>query len=345
MALSTTSITLAQVKTETGLTSNDLSTLLLSASVNKWGFNIPNNSVTPYTDYQTKFWGTETPESPFPLGAFLGYDHEWRCYAFDTKPALSVNEDDILENIAVGFHYFPAWSESPVGSMTHYFNVYWNTTDSWGSPTTIYIDYPVVNGEDLILPDLYTGSRGLAPDNVTTLGAGDGCYYKIVYSNSSQDRRWDNYNSMNVGDTPGEMVFQVSIGASDWGKFAEIDDVGTFSAYDDGGVNIAISIFRAELSLVWYPATEIEITAEISTDPSFESVDKLTMVQAVYFAEDFTVPRPNELFTLLTDSILPFTVGDTIYARMKISDVPVGIINLSEEWVDAGSTVIVDYLP
>ena len=324
MALENNDISITLVKNAINSSFNNVSSLVQSENVNRWGIN------SPLGIQQLKYWGVFPPPAPHELGMFRGYDHRWRCYSTGTASideALNFYESGYVR-YKIG--YFPVASDL-ITTSAHVFNVYFNRSNDFTHSTHTQLNNNVVINNDGELSILI--NPFYPPDGGAALTPNSTVYIKVKHVNSP-DRRWDKrvFTPTTIINTDSEddaYIISINIGADVFTYLStfQIESVGSTKVWKyngNGGMHAFIKLFNSNK----YDVT-VNLTFEINNYSDF------TGLISDSTSDDFTVPAGTRSGTTLIkggsnielyklNPMSHWSVGTNFYGRVKINSVTTG---------------------
>lgn len=280
-----------------------------------------------------------SPVAPFKLGDYRGYDHDWRCWSYDSNQQ---NATDWGQSLSVTFNlkWFPGWSVED--GTNHLFDILFKRTNDFhqGGYTTISSNVALNNATEYT----FTFSYNDPPDGGAALAENDTVYIAIVHKGSN-DRRWDlnmatvpptNYIStdpywvqaVTVPDDP--CHYRVYLSAQTANIYRTASKSGLL-----GAVTIMVDTRSNQT---------VTVQTEFCESSAFD-VDVQTVTSSDTLAAS-TSPGTYQARTINIASTpqQSFAVGDTVYYRSRISSV-VGGATYETDWSDVASLIVDDELP
>lgn len=179
-ALPSTNLNLMMIRNAVGYTANDLAGMTLHSGVNRWGF------FTPDPAEWNRFFGVN-PTSPYPMGLFRGYLHDWRCFACEDID----NATTFLSNVFIDFNirWFPAWSINR--NYLHTFTVYFARQANYADKVVV----PNYNVAQFGSSFRIVVSKDTPPDGGDPLVSGTTYYLRIFKTPAYIGNDWDDRQS------------------------------------------------------------------------------------------------------------------------------------------------------
>lgn len=303
MALPTTNITTTLVRNTIGESVTKVSILRNSAKNNYWGFN------SAYV--ADKFWGIKRADGipvQYDLGDYRGYDHYWRCWAFDSL----VNTSGYYEagtTLLISLINFPSWAAAD--GTEHHFSIEFKRTNDYqhGSGTFIETDRFTTGNTSFST----SFSNVSPPDGGTALEEGSTVYIRLVHL-SSETRRWDENMSSISPTNENEYIIPITIKNKGWSGDIYPYSITCWGSTLENQVGATIQIGNDNSSDIW-----VNWRCELASDSNF-TLDKTTL-NGSFQADGQPTPLGGAVLSsdneIVTSKI--YSTGQTVYCKAYIT--------------------------